>query len=456
MAVQERLSDTNFDSNDIEGASPYIQDYSLPIPSRHTGVVPTDTEYGDMIHKEAPEDDTHDNLDNYIHAQLVLDVGGEQLQSRVIRRATEPDGTKKGMAHRNPLFDTRAYLVVFKDGTVVEYTANIIAENIYSQVDQEGRSFSILQEITDHKVDPKVALNESNGFYLSANRNKVNKKTTQGWKVLVEWKDGFSEWVSLKALKETNPIEVAEYARANLIDKSPAFRWWVPHVLRKRDRIVSKIKSKYWRTTHKFGIRLPQTAAEALQIDKETGTDFWQKAIGKELRKVKIAWEVRDDLDLNEVRKGKHLVGYTEIACHMVFDVKMDFTRKARFVAGGHLTDDPTTITYSSVVSRNSVRIALTIAELNGLDVMCCDMGNMPLVGKRFGLGGGGGGKMLVKTGVRYWYSPVPSMVSRAQVLHGVPLWLPLSRTWGFRALLPIQMCGEGRHRSHAVLSIMN
>ena len=121
-AVQECLSDTNFVSNDIEGASLYIQDYSLPIPSCRTGVVPSDTEYGDMIHEEAPEDDTHDNLDNYIHAQLVLDVGGEQLQGRVIRRATEPDGTKKGMAHRNPLFDTRAYLVEFKDGAQFLHT----------------------------------------------------------------------------------------------------------------------------------------------------------------------------------------------------------------------------------------------------------------------------------------------------------------------------------------------
>ena len=83
------------------------------------------------IHTEAPEDNIHDNLDNYIHAQLVLDVGGEQLQGRVIRHATEPDRTKQDMAHRNPLFDTRAYLVEFKDGSVAEYTANIIAENIY-------------------------------------------------------------------------------------------------------------------------------------------------------------------------------------------------------------------------------------------------------------------------------------------------------------------------------------
>ena len=126
------------------------------------------------------------------------------------------------------------------------------------------------------------------------------------------------------------------------------------------------------------------------------GTDFWRKAIEKELRKVKVAWEVRDNLDLNEVRKGKQLVGFTETACHMVFDVKMDFTQKARLVAGGHLMDDSTTITYSSVVSRDSVRIALTIAELNGLDVMCCDVGNTylnaPCREKVWFLGGGGGG----------------------------------------------------------------
>ena len=99
VAVQEHLSDTNLVSNDIEGASLYIQDYSLPVPPCCIGVVPSDTEYGDMIYEEAPEDDTHDNLDNYIHAQLVLDAGGEQLQGRVMRHATEPDGTKKGMAH---------------------------------------------------------------------------------------------------------------------------------------------------------------------------------------------------------------------------------------------------------------------------------------------------------------------------------------------------------------------
>jgi Reverse transcriptase (RNA-dependent DNA polymerase) len=60
----------------------------------------------------------------------------------------------------------------------------------------------------------------------------------------------------------------------------------------------------------------------------------------------------------------------------MIFDVKMDLTRKAQFVVGGHLTEPPASITYSSVVSRDSVRLAFLIAALNDLNIMACDVGN--------------------------------------------------------------------------------
>ena len=64
--------------------------------------------------------------------------------------------------------------------------------------------------------------------------------------------------------------------------------------------------------------------------------------------------------------------------CYMIFDVKFgeNFWRKARLVAGGHMTDTPNTLTYSSVISRDSVCIALTIAALNELSVMACDIQN--------------------------------------------------------------------------------
>ncbi len=68
---------------------------------------------------------------------------------------------------------------------------------------------------------------------------------------------------------------------------------------------------------------------------------------------------------------------YQQIRGHLIFDVKMeDFRRKARYVAGGHMTEAPSTITYASVVSRESVRIALTLAALNDLEVKTADIEN--------------------------------------------------------------------------------
>ena len=82
------------------------------------------------------------------------------------------------------------------------------------------------------------------------------------------------------------------------------------------------------------------------------------------MSKVRVAFEVLED--------GKDPPPtFQEMRCHLIFDVKMeDFQRKARLVAGGHMTTPPSaTVTYASVVSRESVRIALTLAALNDLEV---------------------------------------------------------------------------------------
>jgi hypothetical protein len=69
-------------------------------------------------------------------------------------------------------------------------------------------------------------------------------------------------------------------------------------------------------------------------------------------------------------------IGSKWIPCHMVFEVKMDFTRKAQFVAGGHWTAPPVSLTYSSVVAQDSVRLCFLIAALNDLDLLAADIGN--------------------------------------------------------------------------------
>ena len=61
----------------------------------------------------------------------------------------------------------------------------------------------------------------------------------------------------------------------------------------------------------------------------------------------------------------------------MIFSIKMeDFRCKARLVAGGHMTKAPATITYASVVSRETVHIALLMAALNDLNVKVGDVLN--------------------------------------------------------------------------------
>jgi Reverse transcriptase (RNA-dependent DNA polymerase) len=194
----------------------------------------------------------------------------------------------------------------------------------------------------------------------------------------VQWKDGTTTWVSLAELKDSNPLELAEYAVVNGIQDKPAFNWWVKDVMRARTSIISKVKSRYWKTTHKYGVRLPHSVEEALQIDRNTGTTLWQEAILKERTRVCVAWMARDNVTPDEVRRGKvkDMIGYQEITCHIIFDVKPDFTRKARFVANGSTTDAPSSMTYSSVVSRDSIRLMFLVAALNDLDVFACDIGN--------------------------------------------------------------------------------
>jgi hypothetical protein len=65
------------------------------------------------------------------------------------------------------------------------------------------------------------------------------------------------------------------------------------------------------------------------------------------------------------------------MVCHLVYDVKFDgFKFKSRMVAGGHMVDTPSFLTSASVVSRETVRIALLMAALYDLEVKAADVEN--------------------------------------------------------------------------------
>ena len=74
----------------------------------------------------------------------------------------------------------------------------------------------------------------------------------------VQWKDGSANLVALNYLKDSFPVELADYALSEGISQEPVFAWWVPYVIRKRQHIIQKQKTKYWKRTHKYDTEVPK------------------------------------------------------------------------------------------------------------------------------------------------------------------------------------------------------
>ena len=112
-------------------------------------------------------------------------------------------------------------------------------------------------------------------------------------------------------MKESNPVEVAEYATAIGIQDEPALAWWVPFTLRKRDRIIASINSRVRKRDRKFGLRVPSSIQEAKEIDKENKNTLWMDALDKEMYEVGVAFKLLED--------EEHIpVGYSKSSGHLI------------------------------------------------------------------------------------------------------------------------------------------
>ena len=172
-------------------------------------------------------------------------------------------------------------------------------------------------------------------------------QTTVGWKFNVKWRDGTTMWVSLKDIKESNPIEVAEYVTSCDIQDEPAFAWWVPYTMRKRDRIIASVNSCVRKSSQKYRLETPTLIKHAEEIDHKNKNTFWQDAIKLEMSNVGVAFKILD--------KGESpSPGYTKSSGHIVFDVCMSFQWKAWWAKDGHRTPDPDTSSYAGVVLRET------------------------------------------------------------------------------------------------------
>ena len=320
-----------------------------------------------MQELEEADEMQHEAFDNYVSAKVCIKQGDEMSYGTVKRRKRDADGNLMGTSHNNPFIDTSLYEVEFESGETEAYTANLIAEAIYAKIDDEGYTHMMMDEIVDHKVDHSAV--KHGDSFVTHNGREHRRRTTKGWKLCVKWKDNSTTWETLKDMKDSDPLATAEYAVNNKLVEHPAFAWWVPHVIRKKDRIIKAAKARHFRTNQKYGIEIPKTVERAMELDKENGNTLWRDSLRKEMKAVAKAFEVLPE-------GAPPPVGHTKIGCHIIWDVKADFTRKARYVAEGYRTDPPAALCYASVVSRESVRLAFLIAALNDLDVLAADLGN--------------------------------------------------------------------------------
>ena len=88
------------------------------------------------------------------------------------------------------------------------------------------------------------------------------------------------QWIPLKVLNESNPVEVANYVMSNRLINKPAIKWQAPYTLRKRHHIVSNVVCRVKKEAHKYGIRIPrsiqtETVIGAISLKRKWEIYLW-------------------------------------------------------------------------------------------------------------------------------------------------------------------------------------
>ena len=156
-------------------------------------------------------------MDEHLTAELLLPHGDTMQRAQVLGKHKDKAGLPIGRRDDNPILDSRMHEIEFLDGSTEMVTANLIAENLFSQVDEQGQQFQIMEETLNCGFTDKV-VKPADGFMCSQNGQLQPVITTKDCELLVKWKDASADWVPLKDQKVSNPIEGAEYALDHKLD----------------------------------------------------------------------------------------------------------------------------------------------------------------------------------------------------------------------------------------------
>jgi hypothetical protein len=194
----------------------------------------------------------------------------------------------------------------------------------------------------------------------------------------VQWLGGDKSWVKMDDLRTHDPFLVVRYGLRNKLTEKPGWEWVNPYL--NSDSEISNMVKAYKLSTeisYKFGVQVPRSTKESMQLDTENKNTLWAESIKTEFK------QINDYETFRVLENHEHMPpGYKRIPYHCIYDVKFDGRRKCRLVAGGHRTDPPKEDIYSGVVSMEAVRLGFILARMNGLQVCAGDVGNAFLYGK--------------------------------------------------------------------------
>ena len=93
---------------------------------------------------------------------------------------------------------------------------------MYAQCNPEGNQYVLFDSIVDYRRST-TAITKADQKVVKANGRTFLRRSTKGWQLCVQWKDGSTSWERLADMKETHPLECAEYAASQDLADEPAF-----------------------------------------------------------------------------------------------------------------------------------------------------------------------------------------------------------------------------------------
>jgi hypothetical protein len=287
-------------------------------------------------HHEPLQDDPEELIDLLVRDRYTTRNGNERIRRGTVR-------TQVGDS---------TYRVEFEDGKQQTYeNEELIA--IVNRDDEEDVECWTFDKILKHRDSPT--------------------KGRKGIEILVTWV-GYEvpTWEPMEGIKKDDPVTLAKYAEEHDLLEKTAWKWAARYVKRKTRfvrmfRQMMKRKRKAQNVKYQFGIRVPRTLREAYELDKLNGDTKWTDSIETE---VQLLYDTYECFRLVETGE-KIPEEYHQIP---LIWVKFDGRRRARCVAGGHVTPNLTDDLYAGVANLETVRIAFLAAELFDLDIIAADV----------------------------------------------------------------------------------